>query len=75
MDEIKPSDCVFPMLETSEPGWQFGLSKREYFAAKAMQGMITDMGPNGYWEGSTTNIAQWSVELADALIAALNEAK
>jgi hypothetical protein len=48
-----------------------GLTKREYFAAMAMQGMI---GNSYFTEGSSYNtIAEWSVQQADALIEALNK--
>jgi hypothetical protein len=52
-------------------GWKYrpGLSKREYFAAMAMQGLCAS---------SDTSVPQdiligWSVGMADALIAALNK--
>ena len=43
-----------------------GLTKREYFAAIALQGILSqdDNGP--------TDAATWAVEYADALIDALN---
>lgn len=48
-----------------------GLTKREYFAALAMQGLLT----NSYQCISPSNpsLGKWSVEAADALIKALNE--
>lgn len=49
-----------------------GLSKREYFAAMAMQGMIA--GSQGL-DISPQEFAQSSVELADALIVELNKDK
>jgi len=47
-----------------------GLTKREYFAAKAMQGMLAHETIGLRNEGI---IAQLAVKQADALIAALNE--
>jgi len=55
----------------------FGLTKREYLAGLAMQGMLA----NSYGNGSTQplseanrhEIAQLAVEQADALIAYLNQ--
>lgn len=48
------------------------LTKREYFAAMAMQGMLSNhVDFNVYVD----NIAAYSVEYADALIKALNETK
>ncbi len=49
----------------------YGLTKREYFAAMAMQGtMSSDI--NGDWPGCKSQ-AEYSVKCADALIEALNE--
>lgn len=46
----------------------YGLTKREYFAAMAMQGLCA----NAWWNlASSATIARWSIEHADALIAAL----
>lgn len=46
-----------------------GLTKREYFAAMAMQGMAS----NCYKDHPDQHIAEFSVLLADALIEALNK--
>jgi len=48
-----------------------GLTKREYFAAMVMQGIIANMklGEDSGYE----TIAEWSVKQADALIEALNK--
>ena len=48
---------------------EFGLTKREYFAAMAMQGMIA----NSNNQAMTTRDMQGCVDLADALITALNQ--
>ena len=45
-----------------------GLSKREHFAAMAMQGFVSQDGDD---EATYVAIAQWSVQQADALLAAL----
>lgn len=47
-----------------------GLTKREYFAAMAMQGLAANPDPI-----STSGIARIAVSLADALIAELNKAE
>lgn len=66
----KKNDRAFPM--DGKPGTFFdgtcngGLTKREYFAAMIMQGMI--LKP----EINTTDAALMSVEGADKLIQALN---
>lgn len=59
-----------------EPGYgKPGLTKREYFASKAMQGILAGE-PGGDVEMlSTVSIAGWSIRLADALIAELNKEK
>jgi hypothetical protein len=47
-----------------------GLTKREYFAAMAMQGVASNR-PFSQFEFS--KLAEWSVQQADALIEALNK--
>jgi len=54
----------------------YGLSKREYFAAKAMQGYLAgSVDAIGHGMIDYKNIVAWSVDLADALIKQLNETK
>lgn len=48
-----------------------GLTKREYFAAMAMQGALSSI-TGGDW-ASAINVAKRSVEYADALIEELNK--
>lgn len=50
---------------------QSGLTKREYFAAMAMQGILADPDNQGYAEG----IAKDAVKIADELITQLNQTK
>lgn len=55
-----------------------GLTKREYFAAKAMQGFLAnsfkpDNGAKTYAQASNTTIAKLSVDAADALLAELDK--
>jgi hypothetical protein len=49
-----------------------GLTKREYIAAMAMQGLLTAASPDGTWSGISAAADQAVVE-ADALLAALEE--
>lgn len=56
--------------EDGDPGEQ-GLTKRELFAAMAMQGMFTNELLSGSEENA--NIAKDAVSAADALIEALNK--
>ena len=54
----------------NHPSLWIGLTKREYFAAMAMQGYIS-CGKSSVI--SITTLAECSVQQADALIKALNE--
>ena len=55
--------------------WQKGLTTREYFAAKAMQGICVNAGRNGHQFHEADELAKEAVKVADALIRALaNEA-
>jgi hypothetical protein len=47
---------------------EFGLTKRELFAAMAMQGMFANNTQEGYWN----EFAKRAVDAADALIERLN---
>lgn len=64
---------AFPAQEFSQVAgangsMAFGLTKREYFAAMAMQGMFS-----ANVEDESTTITKWAVEAADALIAELSK--
>lgn len=48
-----------------------GLTKRELFAAMAMQGLLSDWPTN--YESAAENAAKTAVKFADALINELNE--
>jgi hypothetical protein len=58
-----------PDLNNHPSPW-IGLTKREYFAAMAMQGYCVNNDTIGV---EYALIALWSVQQADALIKALNE--
>lgn len=71
MDDGKKngSELAFPFVETREMQGEsisFGLTKREYFAAMAMQGLCCRVP-----DGQAKLIAMWSAEQADALLAEL----
>lgn len=55
-----------PELDNRPLDW-YGLTKREYFAAMAMQGILTDPSIND------TYAADYAVKAADALIKKLND--
>ena len=51
-------------------GMTRGLTKREYFAALAMQGLLAEEGPAQ--RESIPIFAEWAVAIADGLVKALN---
>ena len=66
-DLAHPTNIIDPERQF-EPEYHTGLTKREYFAAMAMQGMLAEQ-----WWTSPENLARCSTEAADALIKALND--
>lgn len=76
MEQIKEGkENAFPHVEldtySGKPCNQhFGLTKRELFAAMAMQGILANPERIG---GKDQELAQYSVMLADALITELNK--
>ena len=72
MTKTNPNDCA-----TGFQGKEVfvkGLTKREYFAALAMQGLLSAKGSYFPNQQNTGELAAWaSVHYADALIAALNK--
>lgn len=75
MDNMKitPGAPAFPLaLPHPQSDYAPGLSKREYFAAKAMQGLLScdyvgNVGKSG------EEVANMAIEYADALINELNK--
>lgn len=64
MFDIK-NQPAFP-LAYDDGNANFGMSIRDYFAAKAMQAMVTDPS----WKGLISNsVAAMAYEVADAMIA------
>lgn len=71
-----PEACAFSIPATFSPecgtlAGALGLTKREYFAAAALQGLLSNGGLNAE-QVSSEKFAQWAVEQADDLIKALN---
>lgn len=62
------SHAAFP---TTEQANESGLTKREYFAAMAMQGILSN--PHGGDDRDGDLIARSAVAMADRLIEALNK--
>jgi hypothetical protein len=54
---------AFPVTNTSHQDW-LGMTLRDYFAAKALQGV---MACNGIYEDEK-KLAQWCYEQADAML-------
>jgi hypothetical protein len=52
-----------------------GLTKREYFAGLAMQGILAGQYSTGAadWNAGCDTLAGWSVDIADALLAELEK--
>jgi hypothetical protein len=68
MDTLQDGGPAFPVKELiSHNGGSRGMSLRAYIATAALQGMVVN--PNI----TTEQLAQYSVECADALIAELNK--
>lgn len=66
---VDGSGRVFPIVQGAEIHTT-GLTKRELFAAMAMQGILANPERIG---GKDQELAQYSVMLADALIEELNK--
>ncbi len=67
MIKTQPCSSAFPTSEEQT----VGLTKREYFAAIALQGILA--GRMADSEVSDQDWAEWAVKLADELVAALNK--
>ena len=79
-----PNDLAYPAFKIDEDGKQFvdnnmlGLTKREYFAAMAMQGLTTNpefLKTTNHIteEGYLKSLCESAVNSADALITELNK--
>lgn len=74
--KTEPNSYTFPRPEYCTDLYRSGLTKREYFAAAALQGVLANPHDNAKkTEGMTIDaaIARVAVNLADALIEALNK--
>lgn len=72
VNETKGTDPITPMTMQHFQLGVIGLTKREHFAAMAMASYaVTDYVSNSGTPKS--DIAEWSVKMADALINALNK--
>jgi len=64
---MKGEEFAFPVANTDVHYDYYGLSKREYFAVMAMQGLLSADN-----QAMNHILAKYSVDMADELIAALN---
>lgn len=48
-----------------------GLTKREYFTAMALQGLLASYSPTSFPDAK--DVAEWTIKYADALINELNK--
>lgn len=66
-----PKHSAFPIPTEKVFFGRDGLTKREYFAALAMQGMLTSSNMN--WKPNDAELGEFAVMAADNLLAALNK--
>jgi hypothetical protein len=73
MSNKNGDNLAYPLAYTVDGFVQpsFGLTKRELFAAMAMQGFCANVKASTQWDGETR--AQKAVRQADALLDALGE--
>ena len=68
---------AFPLGQAENFRWSdgtdMGISKREYFAGLAMQGLMTSQNQEGEWRHDIKTCAEISVKMADALLAELDK--
>lgn len=64
------TDTSGPAFPSGLPVDEYGLTKREFFAAMAMQGELSAQPEGGSWDPH--DLAKLSVEYADALIAEIS---
>src|ERR1035437_6133224 len=70
--KTEPNEPINPIIASSNESTlhHSGLTKREFFAGLAMQGLLANTNP-----GDIPSIAKMAVEAADALILELNKEK
>lgn len=58
---------MLPAGQEIHQGFMGGMTLRDYFAAKAMQGMLAE---NGGGAASNDKLAEWAYHIADAMLEA-----
>lgn len=71
--ETKPNDQIQSLGEEGHDNHNHGLTKRELFAAMAMQGLCSNSTTGSH--KIPVNMAKEAIEHADSLIAELNKDK
>lgn len=68
-------ELAFPLIEQAEHpnSVNFGLTKREYFAALAMQGLLAKSGFSCAHDSKHQELTEEAVRFADALLAELEK--
>jgi len=65
MTVIRGGEMAFPLHNTGHGApYDEGMTLRDYFAAKAMQGLLSD----GVGSLSDEELADWAYKLADAML-------
>lgn len=64
----KTGGSAFPVPATELHGTDTGMTLRDYFAAKAMQGILVNTERNEFSFGKVDEIASKAYELADAML-------
>lgn len=73
MSSIELGGSAFPIHDCGHgTAYQDGMTLRDYFAAKAMQGFAAD--PEASWTDGAAGMARCAYDWADAMIAARNAA-
>lgn len=64
-------DDYIPLKDGQKTGWEWkygGLTKREYFAGLAMQGLLANPEPRTHPEFSAKEVAEGAIAFADELL-------
>lgn len=72
MNEINDGGPAFPILDHSDGRLvlrEYGMSMRDYFAARAMAGIIAGIGYEGNIRCPDAQIASAAYSMADAMLA------
>ena len=71
MNKTNDGGPAFPVEFSPKDGWSDGMSLRDYFAAKAMQGMMSQ--PETDQPGTLDDLAEISYNMANAMLKSRGE--